>query len=182
MKRFIFLMFVICSFALLTLPAGNAYATSIIYEAVDLADTTPGEDLWQYNYSVSDYTFNTDYGFTIYFDYTFYGDLEDLPTSPNIFDWDVLTWAPDTSLPDDGGYDALALVDGASLADLFQVDFIWLGPGNPGSQPLEVYDDNWSVIESGNTAPIPEPGTILLVGSGLLGLVGLKRKQKQWNS
>ena len=181
MKRFIFLMFAICSLALLTLPAGNAYATSIIYEAVDLADTTFGEDLWQYDYSVSDYTFNDSYGFTIYFDYTLYGDLEDFPTSPNS-DWNVLTWDPDTSLHDDGAYDAWALVNGASLADLFQVDFIWLGPGNPGSQPLEVYDDNWSVIESGNTAPIPEPGTILLVGSGLLGLAGLKRKQKQWNS
>jgi len=181
MKRFIFLMFVICSFAILTLPVGNAHATSIIYEAVDLANTTPGEDLWQYNYSVSDYTFNADYGFTIYFDYNLYGDLEDSPTSPNS-DWDVLTWDPDTVLPDDGVYDALASVNGASLADLFKVDFIWLGQGNPGSQPFEVYDNTWNVIESGNTAPIPEPGTILLVGSGLLGLVGLKRKQKQGNN
>jgi PEP-CTERM motif len=181
MKRFIFLMFVICSFALLTLPSGNANATSIIYEAVDLADTTSGEDLWQYDYSVSDYTFNTNYSFTIYFDYNLYGNLEDPPTSPNS-DWNVDTWHPSTSLPDDGGYDAWALVNGASLADSFQVDFIWLGSGNPGSQPFEVYDNTWNVIESGNTAPIPEPGTILLVGSGLLWLVGLKRKQKQWNS
>jgi len=181
MKRFIFLMFVICSFALLTLPAGNANATSIIYETVDLADTTSGEDLWQYDYSVSDYTFNTNYGFTIYFDYTLYGDLKDPPTSPNS-DWTVLTWDPDIFLPDDGAYDAQASVNGASLADSFQVDFIWLGSGNPGSQSFEVYDNNWDVKESGNTAPVPEPGTILLVGSGLLGLVGLKRKQKQWNS
>jgi hypothetical protein len=33
----------------------------------------------------------------------------------------------------------------------------------------------WAVRD-GDVAPIPEPGTILLLASGLVGLIGLKRK------
>ena len=88
-------------------------------------------------------------------------------------------WQPDTAIPDDGAYDALALQDGASLADSFVVSFVWLGSGVPGSQFFEVYDPDFNTIESGETAPVPEPATILLVGSGLLALAGLGKRVKK---
>lgn len=159
-----------------------ANATAISYTATDLTDINPGEDLWQYSYSVSDNTFAADTGFTVYFDFDLYDFLDPLPTAPNA-DWDVLTWDPDSSIPDDGAYDAYALVDNASL-DMFTVSFTWLGGGaGPGSQYFEVYDGlTWSILEDGFTssgaAPIPEPATMLLFGTGLVGLIGFGIRKK----
>lgn len=151
--------------ALVVISPLSASATSIRFEAVDLSDTTPGEDLWQYAYRVDGFTFDAGFGFSIFFDYTSYGAIEAAPAAPNA-DWDVLTLQPDVNLPDDGLYDALALVDGASTADLFAVRFIWFGPGLPVSQLFSIYEPGFSTIESGTT--VPEPTTAAFLTLGLL--------------
>jgi hypothetical protein len=150
-----------------------------------------GGNQYQYSYQVSDFDFDTDFGFSIFFDPTLYSTLDDPPPPVNA-DWAPITLQPDPLLPADGLYDALALVDNASLANPFTVSFQWLGgPGTvPGAQPFDVYqllnpdpdctEDCLRVIESGRTAPatqpIPEPGTLVLTGTGLLGLFGLRKK------
>jgi len=177
MKRLAFSIFTVGLLTLLLLPVGKSHAIQILYEATDLPDAGSG-DLWAYSYTVSDYTFDMDYGFTIYFDYNEYGAIDPAPPSPNS-DWDILTWDPDSGLPDDGAYDAMAWVDAPSLADAFVVSFVWLGTSTPGSQYFEVYDPGFSTVVSGETAPVPEPATLLLVGSGLLGLAGLRKRAKK---
>ncbi len=104
------------------LSATNAYALTVQYQALDLADTAPGQDRWQYSYQLSDAMFAAGQGFSILFDPTLYDALQSSPAVVNS-DWDVITLQPDPLLPDAGLYDALALNDGASLADLFTVDF-----------------------------------------------------------
>jgi hypothetical protein len=76
-------------------------------------------------------------------------------------------------------YDALALNNGASLADVFTVAFTWLGSGTPGAQSFAVYDVNFATIESGTTVPavsVPEPPTALLL---LVGLVAFERMRQK---
>ena len=86
-------------------------------------------------------------------------------------DWDVIAIEPDLNLPDDGFYDALAIVENASLADPFSITFTWLGEGTPSIQPFVVYEPGFNAIETGVAVPrtdaaIPEPtGAVLfLVG------------------
>jgi len=169
---------IITTLALVLFFTGTAQATIISYEATNLADTTVGEDLWQYSYTVSDYSFNEFFGFQVFFDY---GDFDNITPVSASAEWDAISWNPDLimGIPDDGVYDAMALVDNASLATPFTVNFTWLGSGIPETQYFEIYDDNFAVIESGQTeqkasSPVPEPATILLFGAGLLGMITKK--------
>ena len=100
MKKIAKLMLTALFLFFLLMPIAISGATTILYEATDLADTTSGEDLWQYTYTVSDFVFDTDYGFTIFFDYQLYANLEDPPPSVNS-DWDPIVWQPDSSIPDE---------------------------------------------------------------------------------
>jgi hypothetical protein len=113
-------------FLILLASPGSTQATTIQFTATDLNDTLgPGGDLWQYSYAVSGFTFPMNYDFSILFSPNLYRDLENPP--PPVTAWDVLTLQPDPALPADGLYDALALVDNASLANPFTVRFLWLG-------------------------------------------------------
>lgn len=167
--------------------SGGAFAsTTIEYRATDLADLIASEDLWRYEYRVSGRSFLTDIGFDVYFPLASGYQSGDLGAAvPANADWDVLTLPPDPLLPADGAYDALALVDGASLAGFFSIDFIWRGAGKPGTQPFEIYDARSSlsipVLESGVTIPlrdggqVPVPGTLGLLVCGWVALASCRR-------
>lgn len=140
-------------------------AANITFAATDLVDITAGEDLWRYDYTVSGRGFLQSEFFDIYFSPALYRSLIASP-APNA-DWDVLVLQqPDPTIlqPFDRGiFDAFAVIDGPSLSGTFSVSFIYLGAGNPGAQPFEIYDPSSILAESGFTsAPanvIPEPST-----------------------
>ena len=152
-------------FLLLIVPV-PAEATTLLFAATDLPDTTPGEDLWQYTYQANDATFQTNIGFSLSFDRTLYRNLEDPPPVVNA-DWHTQVFQSDSALPADGLYDALALVDGASLADLFPVRFLWLGGSGttPGAQPFEVdaFDAQGTLIRTIETGLATAPGQMASV-------------------
>jgi hypothetical protein len=159
----------------------EAHSATILFQATNLVDTTPGEDLWRYTYVVSGLSFPENVAFETLFDHTLYSELEDPPPFVN-GDWSILSLQPDPLLQDAGRYSALALVAGASLADPFSLTFVWLGDPltPPGSQPFEIaeFDAQGNFVrtlETGQTA-VPEPGTLVLVAAGLAGFGLFGRK------
>lgn len=156
----------------------GAHAIVISYTAIDQPDTILGEDLWKYQYQVTDASFAGGEGFSIFFDPTLYATVGSNPPFVN-GDWDILTTQPSTALPAPGVYDALALVNSPSLADSFQVNFTWLGMGLPGSQGFIQYDAGFTTTFIGTTVPsVPEPSrlSLMLVSLGVLGLVSRYRR------
>jgi hypothetical protein len=64
---------------LLAFPGGSQ-ATTIQFTATDLNDAPgPGGDLWQYSYTVSDFSFPIHHGFSIFFAPHLYSNLESPP-------------------------------------------------------------------------------------------------------
>ena len=129
-------------------PPGRA--ATMLFEATNLADTTPGEDLWQFTYRPVDFSFTANQGFTIFFDLTLFTKLQSPPTFVNA-DWDLLSVQPDPSLSSNGFYDAMALHTNPSLADPFTVTFVWLRTGVPGAQSFMIYDTDFSTLQQGLT-------------------------------
>jgi PEP-CTERM motif-containing protein len=154
-----------------------AAATTISFQATDVADRLQGEDLYLYAYTLSDFEYPAGYGFTVVFDRLLYSSLQ-VPSRPVGTDWDVLAIQPDFALPDDGLFDAMALVDAPATLTGFAIEFVWLGAGVPGGQPFVVYDSTFATVESGLTVaapilpdpgvPVPEPASGILLGLGAL--------------
>lgn len=150
--------------------AGPALALRIAYAATDLADVGP-EDLWQYDYFVTEGPLDADSGFSVVFPVGEALALTPLATSADTA-WDVIAIQPEPLLASDGLYDARASVDAATLAFPFSVQFHWIGTGRPGSQEFRVYDSDFAITETGATVPIPEPAAAALLALGLAGLAG----------
>ena len=153
----------------------GGFAATMTYTVKNVADTTPGQDLWQYSYSVSGFAFGTAQGFSVFFDRNLYKLIQSPPPPVNA-GWDAISVQPDLALNADGFYDAQALVAGPSLADPFTVNFVWLGTGTPGSQSFTIYDSNFATLQQGQT--IPEPGTFALLLLAGIGMTALRRSRR----
>jgi hypothetical protein len=139
----------------------------IVYRADDLPDAEPGDDLWQYTYTVSGWPFAELDGFRIYFPTDSFADIAviDFPST-----WDAVALVPDEIFPDQA-FLAQALQPTSSTA-VFIVEFRWLGDPvtAPGSQRAELFDANLVVFDPPGTLGtqvIPEPQTGLLMLAGL---------------
>jgi hypothetical protein len=163
------LLLLVASSLLLACP--SVFATTITYSVTNI-----GAGSFQYDYSVQGFSFTANQGFQIFFPYASTDSL--VPLSGFSTDWDILVAQPDTGLPADGFYDALALVNNPSLSGLFSVTFNKLGSGTPGAQYFEIYDSNYDVLDSGYTQGVPEPGLMALLGIGLASVLIARRKMK----
>ena len=145
------------------------------FEVVDLADTTPGQDLWEYRYTVTGLALTANQGFTIFFD----RNLCTLLQNPSPFvnaDFSLLVVQPDLALHSNGFYDAQALRNAPSLADPFRVQFVRLGTGAPGAQSVTIYDTDFSPIGQTQTTNVPEPSGVALFFTSLAVFATRKRK------
>lgn len=157
--------------------ASMAWAVpSVTYSAIDLADTTVGEDLWRYDYSVSGPLLAFEQ-INVFFVQTSYASLASLSNDATI---DVLPTQPDTSLPADGYVTVTALnpLTASDKANL-SVSFVWKGAGAPGSQAFETLDDQFNVVGGGITQAVPEPSSVamMLAGIGLALPLAARRRR-----
>src|SRR5262245_55788680 len=97
----------------------RADATSITFIATDLTDITLGENLWQYDYTVSGRNFLQSEFFDIYFDPSLFASLTAGPTPNSGWDVTILQQPNPVNIPpfNVGIFDAFALQNTPSLAD-----------------------------------------------------------------
>ena len=165
---------VLCITFLIAFISTSAMATIVASSATQL---NAEENLWQIDYSISDYDAATAHGLDIYFDY---GDYENIVLISSESDWSADVCQPDIILTteEDGMLDIYteAYTSGLLSAD-FTVTVNWFGQGTPSSQAFEIYDANYDVIATGTTSAVPLPGSLLLFFSGLPYLCHLRKKK-----
>lgn len=157
---------------LISLPL-SASSLEIFFELTSLG----GND-YRYTYMPSGHLLLAGQEIAIEFPADSYGSISNgLPDdSPG---WDLLLLQPNSPPGAPGFYALLATVDGPFGPPAFSVDFTWIGAGMPGAQPftLIAYDPDTfeflEVLQTGVTQSdadplIPEPGTALLLLSGVL--------------
>jgi PEP-CTERM motif len=139
----------------------------VVYTVQDVADTTPGEDRWQYDYQVSGHDFLAGESLVVYFDFGAFEDITPL-TSPGP-GWGLDPVDPDKFLGP-GLLVATAPAAGGASPLAFAVQFNWLQPGQPRDQAFDLFgpEPDYTVLASGRTAPIPEPSTVLLLAIGVV--------------
>lgn len=180
------ILFSLAIFSLFLIPAAS-FAISIEYSLTSL-----GGSAYQYDYWVTnDGSLGAGVGvnlFDIAFDISLYEETSLTIESPPAMaaDWmeSILFGAPGVPAV----YDAYALGSGILTSESgFAVQFNWLGAATlPGAQAFTIYDPNtFDILEEGITtlqktqiSSVPEPGTIVLVGTGLIGLGFFRRRMK----
>jgi hypothetical protein len=91
--------------------------------------------------------------------------------------FDLMLLQPNNPPGAPGHFSALALSNIGVVPGPWSVDFLFNGPGTPGSQPFFInqYDASGrfiTTLESGttqNSAQVPEPGTFMLLGLVVIG-------------
>ena len=156
-------------------------APTVIFVATDLADTTAGQDLWRYAYTITG-PVDAFGSVNLLFSPASYAQLVSQTSDANL---NLLDSQPDTGLPADGivsitPLSGLLATDTAALS----VDFVWLGGvgSTPGTQAFSTVDGNGGDAGSGRTrlqssgGNVPEPSALLLTATALLGLLALRRR------
>lgn len=150
----------------------------VLYTPQNLADTTAGEDLWQYDYQVSGHDFLAGESLVLYFDF---GAFEAIaPVSGPSPDWGLDAAEPDKFLGP-GIFVATAPAAPGVGPLAFSVRFHWLQPARPMDQAFDLFgpEPEYALLDSGRSSPepIPEPslGLLLLIGLALLLVARHKR-------
>lgn len=144
--------------------------------------TNLGSNSYRDTYSISGFA-SPDVELDIYFDPALYGTLSNGVAQPSS-DWNLLLFQPNNPPGAFGDYSLAANVANPSLAGPFSVDFAFLGSGQPGSQPFQIFElaqnsqlagvpcdsagDFTCATTPQGASGIPEPASFSLVAAGVL--------------
>jgi PEP-CTERM motif len=166
----------------LSMVSALAHAASVSYQATNLADLVPGQDLWQLDYTVQG-PFEAFASINLLFEADRYAALQVAGMVPP-GSLDTLLSPADVQLGVDGQLILSAL---KPLPDAFtsqvSVRLVWLGQGSPGSQRFEWLGPDFDIQASGLiplTSPVPEPTSLALAMTGAgLGLAWGARARRR---
>lgn len=166
--------------ALLLFAASAVTAATVSYSTTDLADAVIGQDRWRYHYAIAA-PLPAFSAVNLLFDSSLYADLVVHGSSPDLA---VFETPPDPFLPADGQLTVMALTDIlGTTTETVDLDFVWLGVGEPGRQAYELLDDFFNVVSPlplqthlAGSQSLPVPGSLSLLAFGLLALPALRRR------
>jgi len=144
---------------------------------------------WQYNYTIYNDSHIDIQAFDIFFDFNDgpYSDLEliawysDGGWDADIFPEFIWGGIEEPWMLSAWTYEA-PLSYGEKLEG-YSVAFNWSGNEAPGSQIFRLWDSDWAEAGTGWTSnsedmpPVPEPGTLVLLGTGVVGLAAYYRSR-----
>lgn len=149
-------------------------STLTVVTHIDLQDVVQGEDLWSSSYRFTG-AIEPFGGFNVTFSPQGFRSVE-VVSSP--IELDVLVIQPDSALPAEGlvNFTLLQPTQIANYVAAFTVSYIKLG--GLRQQAYEVFDGNFSIVESGNVSAVPEPAAVKQLLFGLLVMAGGIARQR----
>lgn len=152
--------------------ASLSAAAGITYQIFDPVDAADAPNIMRIDYRIDTPT-PIFYGYTLRFNPDQFADLQTASDA----EWFASVIQPDPSFSLSGTVDLLALAN-APAGARFSVEFTWLGSGTPGAQSYDMFDDAFTIIDSGLTQvalptpqPVPEPLSTSLMLAGLVALM-----------
>lgn len=158
-----------------TVATHSTAAVRVTYLATDLPDSTAGQDLWSYAYTITG-PLSAFESINLFFTPSNYG--LDIDVSNSDVRLSSLVTPPMVA-PDVDGILSVTAVDplGADSSAQVDVRFIWLAPGTPNAQSFELLDDQFGVVATGLTSAIPEVSSAALFFAGLTLLAPIARRR-----
>lgn len=160
-----------------------AHAVTLSATAIDLPDATPGEDLWQLNYSLNG-ALPAFHGVNLIFPFADFSGLTLL--TPPAVDLSPALSPTDAASSIDGLLSLTAQSDlTSSYTTTWSLSFTKLTAQALSPQSFEVFDDSFSVTDSGTLPitiglpPVPEPSTVALFSLGALAMLGMQRRRSK---
>jgi hypothetical protein len=152
-----------------------AWGLEVRVETELLETIAPEQKRFRAVYTLSDVDLDPAQGIVIRFDPAGVSSLE-VPAGDVPLAWDRVVVQPDRHLPDYGLLDLRAQSALSDASAVFELRFVWSGPGDPELPAFSVYDTDLRNLTAGIVVPEPGVAVSSLVSLAALAVLGRRRR------